>query len=175
MELDLNTVNKRILELRYSGTPYKVIPSLINDPRITRQYVRSLLISHNLLDPNNTHGGYRSGSGKGVRYRIDGNVLDSYGEAIYYLYNKLKGIIVSKNTKEYLVLPNGRRYYPDFIKGTELIEIKSLTSYDLWGWNKYKVDNAGMKITIISKDQLREMEDQVLKEISKDEINSYKY
>ena len=136
-----------ILRLRSLGKSYKKIyQDLKGQYQLTRSEVRLFLISKGLMRSDLTHGGYRSGSGRGSKFILDGEIYDSYAELCFYLSRD----DVIKNTDTF-VTSEGHNYTPDFksISGDVYYEIKSNTSDDFWGWNSKKLKGFDKELVII--------------------------
>lgn len=146
---------KRLKDLRInSGFSCAKIYYILREEgfKITRNQVKDILIDLKLMSPNLSHGGYRSGSGKGTKYLFDGIILDSYAELCFYLkYRNSLGLLKVKDP----IKVNNYNYTPDFIdKFLRYYEIKSHQSDDLWGWNISKFQNFPYPLIVVSKQDL---------------------
>lgn len=150
-------LENKILTLYAQGIPYKVIYFMLRDEYgCSRNEVRNILKRNGFLT-NTKHGGYRFGSGKGTKYAYGNFVFDSYSEFVFYLYRKIINFPVKKNYKTF-AFSNNVNYTPDFVdENNTFYEIKSLSSYDLWGNSLYKLQSFE-NLIIVQKDELERME-----------------
>jgi hypothetical protein len=117
-------------------------------------------------------GGIKKGSGTGKSGRYKGIWCDSTYELIWVIYNLDHYIKFERNKNGYDYYFNGKKhkYYPDFLKGEELIEIKGFIREN----DRIKFESVkDKKLTILFKKDLDKEFNYVIQKYGKDFISLY--
>jgi len=119
-------------------------------------------------------GGYRKGSGRGKGGWYKGYWCDSTYELCWLIYQLDNGKIPIRNKKGYIYTYEDKefKYYPDFIVDDVIYEIKGYeTDKDLVKYKSIK----DKKLTILNKDNLKDIFEYINSNYSKDYITLYDY
>jgi len=147
-------VNK-VISLRKLGLSLGGIWCYLQESGITsisRNNIRDLLHELGYIK-SYKHGGYRFSSGRGTAYLIDDIVLDSFGELVFYVYQKyINGVIPIKVVEPIKV--GNYEYTPDFILNNKYYEIKSIDTDDFLGWNVRKLKGILNELVVVTREEL---------------------
>lgn len=118
-----------------------------------------------------SNGGYRVGSGNGLRGIYQGFWCDSSWELAFVIYNIDHQISFERNNKPYVYEFEGRRrYYPDFIIDDVFYEIKG---YHFPEATKAKLKYFPHKIVLIGKKEIKPYLEYVEQKYGKDFVRLY--
>lgn len=108
---------------------------------------------------NPSHGGYRKGSGRAYGGYYNGIYCHSTYELVWVMYNTEKQIPFAKCNEVFDYIDDKgikRRYFPDFIQGDVIIEIKGFHTRNV-DIKKAAVVKSGRKISILYRNDLETM------------------
>jgi hypothetical protein len=115
-------------------------------------------------------GGIRNRSGRGKQGWFNGIWCDSSYELAWVIYQLDHHILFNRNTSSYVYTFNGKqyRYYPDFIQGDMIIEIKGFVNEQTLA----KI-NSVPNLVVLMKSDLKKEFDYVIKTYGKDFTRLY--
>ena len=117
-----------------------------------------------------THGGYRKGSGRGIKGWYKGFYCDSSWELAYVIFCLEHGKRICRNTeyRTYLFEGRTRKYLPDFIVDDKLVEIKGFSSEQ---WKAKSAQNPD--VIVLGGNDLQPVFQYVISKYGKDYTNLY--
>lgn len=120
---------------------------------------------------NKLSGGYRRGSGRGIKGIYKGYYCDSSWELAYVIYNLEHNITFERNEKLFPYEFNGKqhKYKPDFIEGDTYVEIKGYFNEQV----RAKERAFPFKIKYIDKNGIKPYLEYVINKYGKDFYNLY--
>jgi hypothetical protein len=104
-------------------------------------------------------GGYRKGSGRGKSGYYKGIWCDSTYELVWVIYRLDHNLSVDR-FKGFILYDSNKKYYPDFIDGNKITEIKGYVTDSVLHKTEAALDN-GYEIEVLTREDLTEQFDWV--------------
>lgn len=119
------------------------------------------------------NGGYRKGSGRGIKGWYKGIFCDSSWELAFVLYCEKHNIKIKRNNKKFPYIFEGKsyNYIPDFIIDGEYLEIKGVLTEK----NKAKINQFPHKLTLMMEPEMKPILEEIIKLYGKDFVRLYEH